>query len=372
MGCPSRARAGRAAGSGLDLGAVEQPGEHHRMRGPAQLSLARAMWVSVSLRPGTSGRQYSTTRYRPACSNATRSERAAIWLSTGSMRGSSTPEWGDQQRQPDRREAVEDRAVLGSDVPAGDHQHVVAQTEPIQHSEGVRLDRRNGSVARLNTWIGVTSGWKSRWRTRSWTAASSGMSPRGSSWRSCRTGGAHSSRSPADSRSRGSVYRSRSRNMLLSCADADFTCSRRRIKLSASFRLSVVDQSSAKIERVFDTSRAPGAASGRNARLGCPDAISGEPRWSCGHAAWLAAVAVARHGRGREPRSTHLAVALPVAGHHRGRAMTEPLEQAPVWVRVLATPSPRAGRDARRRLAEIAKWRRGEPSRVMTFPRDRP
>jgi len=23
-------------------------------------------------------------------------------------------------------------------------------------------------------------------------------------------------------------------------------------------------------------------------------------------------------------------------------------------------------------LAEIAKWRRGEPSRVMTFPRDRP
>src|SRR6266536_4585869 len=92
---------------------------------------------------------------------------------------------------------------------------------------------------------------------------------------------------------------------------------------------------------------------------GAPDAISGEPRWSCGHAAWLAAVAVARHGRGREPRWTHLAVPLPVAGHHRGRAMTEPLEQAPFWVRVLATPSPRAGRDARRsarRDRQVAPW----------------
>ena len=239
MGCPSRARAGRAAGSGLDLGAVEQPGEHHRMRGPAQLSLARAMWVSVSLRPGTSGRQYSTTRYRPACSNATRSERAAIWLSTGSMRGSSTPEWGDQQRQPDRREAVEDRAVLGSDVPAGDHQHVVAQAEPVkvlQHGEGVRLDDRQervgGAVEHLDRGhVGLEE-----------PVADQELN--GVLIRHERPRGLHGKTVEQVAHTIGAVqgapddvveFTDRDPAIrLLSCADAEFTCSRWRIKLSAS------------------------------------------------------------------------------------------------------------------------------------------
>jgi hypothetical protein len=47
--------------------------------------------------------------------------------------------------------------------------------------------------------------------------------------------------------------------------------------------------------------------------------------------------------------------------------MAEPIEQAPAWVRALM-PSPEelAAADAEA-LVEIAKWKRGEPSRVMTF-----
>ncbi len=48
--------------------------------------------------------------------------------------------------------------------------------------------------------------------------------------------------------------------------------------------------------------------------------------------------------------------------------MAEPIEQAPEWVRAVAAAH--AGDRDRQRaeaLEEIAKWKRGEPSRVMTF-----
>jgi len=45
----------------LDLRAVEQPGETTACANRLS-SLALAMCASVSLRPGTSGRQYNTTR----------------------------------------------------------------------------------------------------------------------------------------------------------------------------------------------------------------------------------------------------------------------------------------------------------------------
>jgi hypothetical protein len=48
--------------------------------------------------------------------------------------------------------------------------------------------------------------------------------------------------------------------------------------------------------------------------------------------------------------------------------MAEPIEQAPAWVRAAAAAH--AGdrdRQHAEALEEIAKWKRGEPSRVMTF-----
>ena len=47
--------------------------------------------------------------------------------------------------------------------------------------------------------------------------------------------------------------------------------------------------------------------------------------------------------------------------------MAEPIEQAPAWVRALATPAEELAAMRAEALAEIAKWKRGEPSRVMTF-----
>ncbi len=47
--------------------------------------------------------------------------------------------------------------------------------------------------------------------------------------------------------------------------------------------------------------------------------------------------------------------------------MAEPIEQAPGWVRALATPSHELAAMRAEALSEIAKWRRGEPSRVMSF-----
>jgi hypothetical protein len=48
--------------------------------------------------------------------------------------------------------------------------------------------------------------------------------------------------------------------------------------------------------------------------------------------------------------------------------MAEPIEQAPAWVRAAAAAHA-SDRDRQRAeaQAEIAKWKRGEPSRVMTF-----
>ena len=48
--------------------------------------------------------------------------------------------------------------------------------------------------------------------------------------------------------------------------------------------------------------------------------------------------------------------------------MAEPIEQAPAWVRAAAAAHA-SGRDRQRAeaLAEIAKWKRGEPSRVITL-----
>ena len=47
--------------------------------------------------------------------------------------------------------------------------------------------------------------------------------------------------------------------------------------------------------------------------------------------------------------------------------MGEPIEQAPEWVRALATPAHELAAMRAEALEEIAKWKRGEPSRVMTF-----
>ncbi|WP_155981000.1 hypothetical protein [Nocardia sp. CNY236] len=52
---------------------------------------------------------------------------------------------GDQQRQPDIGETVEDRAVLGLDPPARDHQDMVGDAlviEQPQHVQCVRSDGR--------------------------------------------------------------------------------------------------------------------------------------------------------------------------------------------------------------------------------------
>ncbi len=45
--------------------------------------------------------------------------------------------------------------------------------------------------------------------------------------------------------------------------------------------------------------------------------------------------------------------------------MAEPIEQAPEWVRALATPPQELAAMHAEALDEIAKWKRGEPSRVM-------
>jgi hypothetical protein len=47
--------------------------------------------------------------------------------------------------------------------------------------------------------------------------------------------------------------------------------------------------------------------------------------------------------------------------------MAEPIEQAPAWIRALTTPTHELTAMRAEALAEIAKWKRGEPSRVMTF-----
>jgi hypothetical protein len=47
--------------------------------------------------------------------------------------------------------------------------------------------------------------------------------------------------------------------------------------------------------------------------------------------------------------------------------VAEPIEQAPEWVRALASPARELSAMRAEALAEIAKWERGEPSRVMTF-----
>ena len=47
--------------------------------------------------------------------------------------------------------------------------------------------------------------------------------------------------------------------------------------------------------------------------------------------------------------------------------MVESIEQAPAWVRALATPAHELAAMRAEALTEIAKWKRGEPSRVMTF-----
>jgi hypothetical protein len=46
--------------------------------------------------------------------------------------------------------------------------------------------------------------------------------------------------------------------------------------------------------------------------------------------------------------------------------MAEPLEQAPAWIRASAMPPAELAAMRAEALAEIAKWRRGEPSRVTT------
>jgi len=47
--------------------------------------------------------------------------------------------------------------------------------------------------------------------------------------------------------------------------------------------------------------------------------------------------------------------------------MAEPIKQAPVWVRALATSADELATMRVEALEEIGKWKRGEQSRVMTF-----
>jgi hypothetical protein len=47
--------------------------------------------------------------------------------------------------------------------------------------------------------------------------------------------------------------------------------------------------------------------------------------------------------------------------------MASPIEQAPGWLRTLATSTEELARLRAEALEEIAKWRRGEPSRVVPF-----
>jgi hypothetical protein len=47
--------------------------------------------------------------------------------------------------------------------------------------------------------------------------------------------------------------------------------------------------------------------------------------------------------------------------------MAEPIEQAPEWVRALMSPPEELAAMRAEARVEIAKWKRGEPSRVMTL-----
>ena len=124
----------------------------------------------------------------------------------------------------------------------------------------------------------------------------------------------------------------------------------------------------------------PALPAGGNARLGRPRRLSGEHPWPCGHAALLAAAVVARHGQGLAVWVDAPGRAPAAAGHHAlrsaaprtsiagGQVMAEPIEQAPERVRAAAAAHA-SDRDRYRAEAReaIAKWKRGEPSGVVTL-----